>query len=186
MTVPATIFVSPTGFAQLSERLERLRSEYRAICDERTTACELCGDGWHDNPYLNQLQQREAGKTREIREVETLLQRAQVMTFTEGARPTTRVALGSIVRLSKLLPSGDEQEQLFEVVGWGESDGARGRVAYNAPLVTLLLGLAPGEEVEIGQGRSAITCTIVELLREWPAPTPRSSERRASPAAEQG
>jgi transcription elongation GreA/GreB family factor len=167
MNVPTTILVSHAGLALLSERLERLQGEYRTLCQERATACELCGDGWHDNPYLNQLQQREARKTMEIREVETLLQRAQLVT-TPVTRPTAHVALGSIVRLSKLLPSGAQQEQVLEVVGWGESDASRGHVAYNAPLVQPLLGLVPGDEAEIGEGRSSIMCTVVELLPEWP------------------
>ncbi len=178
--IPSRILVSREGLARLQERLDRLKAEWRTLCEERTTAHELCGDGWHDNPYLNQLQQQEARKTRELSDVEALLARAEVVSVTSGERPIDRVALGAIVRVRRSSASGSEHEQIFEVVGWGESDHARGRVAYNAPLVQPLLGLGAGDEVESGTGRAHVVTTVLELFPEWPEETRLPASQRTT------
>lgn len=150
------IFVSAAGRAALEQRLADKRQRHRDICAEREVAHELSGDGWHDNPHFNYLQQMEANATREVMELEGLLGRTRVYEVLEGSRPTDRVAIGSVVTVLLVdEDSGEEHERRFEIAGFQESDMATGKVGYNVPLAGRLLGLEVGDiaTIELPNGR---------------------------------
>ena len=162
---PSIIHVSPRGLQRLEERLEAQRSAHAALCKEREVAHELSGDGWHDNPHFNYLQQMEANSTWKIREFEQLIGSARVFQVEEGARPIHKVVLGSVVHYFLTdLKSGEEEAHRVELVGHEESDPAQGKVAYNAPIGRALLGLEEGDGGELRLPRGAFYLEVTELF----------------------
>jgi transcription elongation factor GreA len=161
------IYVSEKGMQRMVEELARIEAEFRTLCEERTTACELSGDGWHDNPYLNLLQQREAAKTLEIRDLRDQVSRARV--FERPAQPsTTRVEIGVIVELLVTdNTSGREDTQLWEIVGHGEGDRGVRRLSYTSPMGRAIIGCAPGDIVEATLPGRAVSIEIVSLRSSW-------------------
>ena len=127
-------------------RLATVRHAHAKICDDRKTAHELSGDGWHDNPYFNYLQQLEANKTWKINELEQIIANSIQISVVEGKRPIFSVNIGSIVLIGiENESTGEYKEQLVEIVGYEESVPACGMVSYTAPLGKALLGLREGD-----------------------------------------
>jgi len=114
-----TIYVTASGLERLHGELSRKLQEYEEICAERTTAHALSGDGWHDNPYFNRLQQMDAGKTKEIAALQKLIRSALPVTIADGRRPTERVGIGSVVHLRLFYEERDEEiEHIWEITGY--------------------------------------------------------------------
>jgi transcription elongation factor GreA len=172
------VYVTPLGLERLNARLAELRRRHEEICEQRTVAHELSGDGWHDNPHLNYLQQMEANSTWKIRELEELVARARIVEIEDGRRPTERIRLGSVVTLSSQDPvTGDEREQTVEIVGHQESDQKLGRVAYDAPLGRALLGRRAGDFFEVRLPEGRVEVEILELHADrGPLDAPSSAE----------
>ncbi|MBI5331174.1 MAG: GreA/GreB family elongation factor [Betaproteobacteria bacterium] len=161
------IYVSDSGLTNLKTELSRKWREYDEICAERTVAHALSGDGWHDNPHFNRLQQLEANKNREIAELQRLIGTSVVIDPSSRARD--RVAIGAIVQLRITdLDSGDEIEQAWEISGYNENEPYLRRLAYNSPLAAPIIGLMPGEEVETRLPRGLALIEILALLEKWP------------------
>jgi len=160
---------STAGLNRLRSDLELRLAELREICAARDAAFELSGDGWHDNPHFNKMQEDEVAKNRQIAELRSQIQGAVLFAAEDGRRPTKRVALGAIVLLEVREPGEPQRERLVEIVAYGESDPSRGRFAYSTPVARALLGLEPGDESE-GPGRKTTAqLEVVELLQAWPA-----------------
>jgi len=160
------LYVTPAGLARLHSDLELRLSELREICAARDEAFELSGDGWHDNPHFNKMQQDEVAKNRQIAELRSQIQGAVLFAAEDGRRPSKRLALGAIALLAVRETGQPVRERLVEIVAYGESDPSRGRFAYNTPVARALLGLEPGDECEGPDGRSQME--LVELLQRWP------------------
>jgi transcription elongation GreA/GreB family factor len=168
-----SIYVTESGRQRLYAELSRKRKEYEEICEERTTAYALSGDGWHDNPYFNRLQQMDASKTVEIAALQKLIASALPVTIVEGQRPIDRVGIGSVVHLRLLYEeSGEESEHTWEITGYNENDLARHRLAYNTPLAAAVMGLVPGECHECRLPRGPVSIEIMALLPDRPQGLP--------------
>ena len=162
MTTPAKasnaiLHVTVNGLERLSCQLMEIEARYRDICDQRRVAHELSGDGWHDNPEFNRLQQMEAFLNGEIKRLLADTERARVFTVSDGHRPLDRVWLGSVVTLELVDDeNGDIARETWEITGHGDSNARSGMLAYDAPLAAAVLTLEPGDWAEevLLRGRS--------------------------------
>ena len=157
------IHLSANGLQIFQDRLQEQRLAHAKICEERELAHELSGDGWHDNPHFNYLQQMEANSSWKIHELETVICNAKLFHVEEGSRPRDRVKLGSVVKYL-LIDLDTDEEHIFtiEIVGYEESEPEMGQVAYSAPLGKILMGLSVGDfnETRLPQGE-----VYVEILK---------------------
>jgi len=159
------VYLSKNGVKIFEERLAAQREAHAQICRDREIAHELSGDGWHDNPDFNRLQQLEANSTWKIHELEEVLATARRVTITEGARPTDRIQIGSVVKLELYDVERDEVEtRVIEVVGYQESEPERGCVSYDAPLAKAILGLKEFDYQEARLGSRAVDIEILKLF----------------------
>lgn len=160
------IYVSKAGLDLLNGRLEGLNEELKALRSEKATAYTATGDTWHDNPYFNKLEQDEKRKAQEVAELSTLIASAQV--FASSERNTSRVQLGSIVHLNRYYKvSGEEEELVWEIVGYGETDAPRKRVAYNAPMAQALMGLNIGDTGPSDSPKGPVEYEVLGLFSAW-------------------
>lgn len=150
----------------LNQRLKTANEELAAIRNEKSKAYTSSGDTWHDNPYFNKLEQDEKRKAAETTELAALVASAQE--FEVGDRNISHVQLGSIVRLLRLYAATQEEEELiFEVSGYGETDVSERRVAYNSPMMKVLMGLQPGDTVHASGPKGSVEYEILELYPDW-------------------
>lgn len=154
MTLAETILMTQIGYENLLARITEKEKEYDQVRDHRQVAFELSGDGWHDNPEFNRMQQLEANLNHTLK---TLNDRLDVMRFIEisdAMRNTQQVEIGSVVYLRRYdLGDDSEYEEVWEIRGFDETDLSQKHLAYNAPLVEKIMHLQVGdiaEEVQIG------------------------------------
>ncbi len=160
------IYVSKTGLDLLNGRLNMLNEELEALRMEKATAYTATGDTWHDNPYFNRLEQDEKRKAQEVASLNALIASAQVFAFDK--RNTTRVQLGSIVLLNRYYKvSGEEDEFVWEIVGYGETDVPQQRVAYNAPMAQALMGLHIGDTGSSDGPKGPVEYEVLALFATW-------------------
>ena len=62
-------WMTAKGLAQLQQLLQEKQMVYAEIRDQRQLAFELSGDGWHDNPEFNRMQQFEANINHQVKEL---------------------------------------------------------------------------------------------------------------------
>ncbi len=153
MTESPALLLTPAGLARLQKRLAKKFDEYADIRAQRQVAFELSGDGWHDNPEFNRAQQMEANCNREIKKLNDMLVKAQVVDIADGARPTASIEVGSRVTFKRWGENGPAEPETWLIGGHGDSDPKQRVVAYDAPLGAALYGLRAGEyaeEVQLG------------------------------------
>lgn len=159
------------GVQLFQNRLAKARMEHLKICEERTIAHELSGDGWHDNPYFNYLQQMEANKTWRINEIENILSNAKRIVVEEGSRPIFQVEIGSVALVEVIDENnedGEEDLRLIEIVGFEESLPDLGMISYTAPFAAAMLGMTEGESKETVLPQGKVILDIVELFDTHP------------------
>lgn len=161
-----TIHVSAAGLVALKAKLEQAQNELAALREEKSIAYTATGDTWHDNPYFNKLEQDERRKAEEVAELTS--QVASAREYTVDERNVTRVSLGSIIHLAReFLKAGKADEQVWEVVGFGETDVKRKRVAYNSPLMEAVLGHQVGDVIEGNSPQGPVEYEILALFKNW-------------------
>ena len=145
------------GLERLRLRVAEARAAFRAVCDDNPAAAEA-GDNsvWHDNFAYEDNQRKMQMLARRVRELETVLESAVVVTpeASLGA-----VALGSRVHYCF---EDDPTERACVIAGFDDGDVRTGRVAYNSPFGSQLLGARAGDAVEV---RLAGRTRVLELLR---------------------
>ena len=143
-----TIYVSADGLLKLRRQADEAELAHRKACEESARACELSGDGWHDNPYFNHAQQVEAALAKEVVRLRALVVAAVVLPA--QSVQTDRVGIGSVVEIAVIEnSSGRREQQRWQIVGYGEGDKASRRIAYTAPVVAAILGARVGDIVEV-------------------------------------
>lgn len=165
--LPNRIYMSEQGLQRARADFERKKNELHEICQERELAHSLSGDGWHDNPYFNRLQQQEAEKTRDVAKQQALLERTHLLQINPAQRPMDVVSVGSVVLISVSYEQGEEVlQQCWEIGGYNESCLDECRLAYNSPLASALLGYEIGEEIEVKLPNGEAYIEILDLLSD--------------------
>lgn len=149
MTQSTTIYMTTTGFDNLKALLARKKQEYADVRDHRQVAFEMSGDGWHDNPEFNRQQQLEANLNHTVKELTERLQHARPVDIDPNNRPTSHVAIGSLVSITRwnLNDTANDKgvNETWEIVGFDETDIQAAKIGYNAPLAKSIIGLQVGD-----------------------------------------
>lgn len=149
MTQSTTIYMTTTGFDNLKALLARKKQEYADVRDHRQVAFEMSGDGWHDNPEFNRQQQLEANLNHTVKELTERLQHARPVNIDPNNRPTSHVAIGSLVSITRwnLNDTANDKgvNETWEIVGFDETDIQAAKIGYNAPLAKSIIGLQVGD-----------------------------------------
>jgi len=167
MMKTSAILMTQNGFDKTRAELARKITELEEICAERLLAHGLSGDGWHDNPYFNRLQQLEAEKTRDIANVQALISQTRLIQIDPARRPMVTVGIGAVVTFTIFYHErGDEVTQTWEIVGFNESDVGLGQLSYNSPLGSAIMGLAVSEDAEMVLPGGAASIEILALSNQ--------------------
>ena len=167
MTLEETILMTQIGYENLLAKIAEKEKEYDQVRDHRQVAFELSGDGWHDNPEFNRMQQLEANLNHTLK---TLNDRLDIMKFIDihdGMRNVHQVEVGSIVKLCRYdLADDSSQEETWEIRGFDETNIKFKHLAYNAPLAEKIMNLHVGDVVEeINIGSRHFDIEVVALFK---------------------
>ncbi len=157
-----TLWVTSGGYQNLIQQLARKQNEYTEVRANRQVAFELSGDGWHDNPEFNRMQQLEVSLNHAVKQLSEQIARARLIEIQDHARPTQVVSIGSIVLLQRWDHQSEEPlEECWEIVGFDETNTRLRQLGYNAPLAQAILGLQVGEVAE--EFRIGARCWDIEV-----------------------
>ncbi|MCO4756113.1 MAG: GreA/GreB family elongation factor, partial [Bacteriovoracaceae bacterium] len=141
--------------------------ELKVIREEKNKAYTQTGDTWHDNPYFNEMEQKEGVKTRAIAELVDVRTKSKLIEVKE--RNIEQVSIGSIVHFQRYAfddPDKLIKEDVVEISGWGESDIEKKLLSYDCPLGDALYGLGVGDH-DVEEKALKGYYVIVELYSDW-------------------
>lgn len=148
------VWMTQIGYQQLLDKIALKEKEYAQVRDHRQVAFELSGDGWHDNPEFNRMQQLEANLNHTLKNLADRLDSMKIIEITDSMRRLDTVEIGSIVSLRRYDLDNDlMSEETWEIRGYDETNIACQHLAYNAPLAAKVMYLHAGdiaEDVQIG------------------------------------
>lgn len=165
-----TSILSKKGLERVRRELDDKNARLARVCAARDEAFEQCGDGWHDNPEFNRLQQMEAALNHEIHRLKGLLERATVLQIDEQSRPCDCVRPGAIVELVTTDErTGRSERALWVVGGDGDTDLAERVLGWDSPVARAIAHARVGDVVdEVRLGPRQCTLEILALHPSWP------------------
>lgn len=137
------VYLTPEGQGRLEEELAYLRLVRRREVAERLRDAMDEGDDPEESAAYEIAREEQAFLEGRIREVETLLARAQVL---EAIRGGDTVSIGSVVTVRA---DGESIDKKYHIVSPVEADPRGGRISYESPLGKALLNRRAGESVEV-------------------------------------
>lgn len=155
MAVNEPILLTPDGKQRLTEELERLRSEDLPRLQARIRELGEAGDISDDSDIeitKDELMQLEA----RIREIEWMLEEAEVVEYTTGSGV---VEFGSTVSVVDEFGEGET----WVIVGPQEANAAAGRISNVSPVGAALLGKRVGDKISVQAPAGEIVYEIVEV-----------------------
>jgi transcription elongation GreA/GreB family factor len=148
------IHLTDEGFAQLKERLARLK---RALPDRIAEAQRTAAYGDRSDNAEYKLAKSALRRTNwQILEIEDQIKR--VALIAPGPDASGRVRIGSTVVLET-----DGAKKTFQILGSAETDPAKGRISYSSPLGAALMGRAKGDKVTVKTEGGERTYYIIEI-----------------------
>lgn len=133
-------FITPDGFARVRSEYEQLFAVERPKLVETISWAASNGDRSENGDYIY-------GRKR-LREVDRRLSHlARIMKAAKVVDPAGQQAAGE-VRFGAIVELADEEDarRMVTIVGDDESDAARGRIGWSAPLARALIGAKAGDE----------------------------------------
>jgi transcription elongation factor GreA len=136
------IFLTPAGRAKLEAELETLRTVRRAQVAERIHSAKEEGDILENSAY-DEAKNEQAFVEGRIMTIEQMLKNAVMI---DETRASDIVGIGSFVTV---MERGDDDDEVYQIVGSAEADPTRGRISNESPVGRALLGKRVGEEVQV-------------------------------------
>jgi transcription elongation factor GreA len=136
------IFLTPEGRAKLEAELEQLKTVRRAQVAERIHSAKEEGDIMENSAY-DEAKNEQAFVEGRIMTVEQMLKNAVMI---DKSRASDSVGIGSYVTV---VERGDDDDEMYQIVGSAEADPTRGRISNESPVGRALLGKRVGEEVQV-------------------------------------
>ena len=152
-------FLTREGFQRLQEELEHLRTVKRQeVAHRLREAMEDGGDMGVDlDAEYEAAKNEQAFVEGRIQELEVLLANARVIQAT-GAREVVEV--GATVTIQE----GENQAEVYTVVGRAEANPREGRISNESPLGRALMDHRAGETVKVEAPGGSLTVQILKVV----------------------
>ena len=150
------LIITKTGKAKLEEELAELKGPRRMEISRRLKSAIEMGDLSENADYITAKEDQGFLEGR-ILEIETILSSAEVVD--EDNVRSDKVQIGHKVTVRE----GDEDEEVFELVGISEVNTLLGKISYESPIGSALLDKRPGEKVQVKTPGGVLEFTIVKI-----------------------
>ena len=160
------MIMTDKGQQKILLELEKIKAELKDVREDKASAYILTGDTWHDNPYFKMVEQKERQLLNRMNELYNSLRRAEYIEI--GQRNTQEVAIGSIIKCRFTYEDEPEsEEEIFEIVGHGETDAEKRQISYESPVAKNLLGHKLNDSVTFDTPGGKAAYTIVKFYGDW-------------------
>lgn len=136
-----TFTMTAAGKAELEAELEQLKTEGRVDIAEKLKVARSYGD-LSENSEYDEAKSEQAKIEARIQELEYQLENAVIVDSSAG----DKVSMGSKVTVFR---KTDNQEFVYEIVGFSQSNPAAGKISDESPVGKALLGASAGETVVV-------------------------------------
>lgn len=160
------MIITNKGRQKILLELEELNEELKKVRENKASAYVLTGDTWHDNPYFKMVEQKERQILNRINELHINLNRAEYVEIAQ--RNVEEVAIGSIIKCHFTYEDEpDVEEEIFEIVGCGETDAENQQISYESPVAKNLMGHKLNDTVTFDTPGGKASYTIVKFYGDW-------------------
>ena len=136
-----TFTMTAAGKVELEAELEQLKTEGRVDIAEKLKVARSYGD-LSENSEYDEAKSEQAKIEARIQELEYQLENAVIVDSSAG----DKVSMGSKVTV---LRKTDNQEFVYEIVGFSQSNPSAGKISDESPVGKALLGASVGETVVV-------------------------------------
>ena len=136
-----TFTMTAAGKSELEAELEQLKTEGRVDIAEKLKVARSYGD-LSENSEYDEAKSEQAKIEARIQELEYQLENAVIVDSSAG----DKVSMGSKVTV---LRKTDNQEFVYEIVGFSQSNPSAGKISDESPVGKALLGASAGETVVV-------------------------------------
>ncbi len=148
---------------EIRDVIDKKRKELKELGKYKGSAYENEGDGFHDNFAFEQAEIKERGLLREIADLQSKLDEAEIIDIKEEANNADgKVAIGSKVTV-KLKFDGVEEEETYTITG-GYGNMLKNIVSIESPLGKCLIDKTVGFEGSYTVNENVTEVKIVEIL----------------------
>lgn len=147
-------YLSREKYQELVDELNELKTAKRREVAERLDFAKSLGD-LSENAEYHAAREEQAEVEDRIAQLENLLKNSQIV----AQHHSVAVEVGSTLKVSKA--GGGESK--YTIVGSEETDLAAGKISYQSPLGSTLLGRKRGEVVAVQTPKGEIKYTIVNI-----------------------
>lgn len=149
------VYLTRRDCANLKRKIAELTKELKTL-ENQTAHILLQGNQYHDNFSYEQLVIQIRGQDSRLREAHNILNRAEIV---DPPHSIERAVLGTQVTFLR-----NGEKVTWEIVGFGQSDPDRQRLAYNTPLASLLIGKRAGDSFSGMMGTKPVQIEILEIV----------------------
>jgi len=110
------------------------------------------------------VEQEEGQLIKQINAIHKILRESELVDTIE--RNTEKVEIGSIVKIESNY-DGEFDEEIFEIVGHGESSIEDNKISYESPVAQALLGHGKDETVICNLPQGTAKYKILALYKDW-------------------
>ena len=150
-------YLTRNGRIKLEAELEDLVTNGRRQVAERINAAKELGDISESGEYEDAKNQQAHLEGR-IREIKSLLSRAQIIDEENGQGNEVRVGSKVTVRID-----GEDEEETWMIVGSAEANPREGYISNESPIGGSLIGKHPRQKVTVQTPSGALKLTIVKI-----------------------
>lgn len=160
------IKITENGLQNLNQKITEMEILVKDIQAEKAIAYTASGDGWHDNPGFNQLEQKEFRAINDLQKLKN--QRDSAIILRIERRNIDAIQIGSIVKIEQFyFKDNITRTMTWEIVGHQESDFKLNRIAYDTPVGSALIGKKIGDTVELNLPIGKARFKIISLFEDW-------------------
>ncbi len=159
-----SVKITPKGKQSILQQIADIQQELKQVRIDKNNAFHACGDDKLANPNFHKLEQDERILEERIREIQHVYKTAEFIEF--ETRNTDEVDIGSIVNCLFEYPDFTEEE-IYEIVGYGESNIEENKIFYDTPVAKKLIGLKTGEEAILSVPSGKVKCKVLKMYSSW-------------------
>lgn len=151
------VVLTATGFQQVTEELEELKTVKRQEMADKIKQARSFGD-LSENSEYDEAKNEQAMVESRITELENMLKVAVVLNKDHIEHDV--VSIGTTVNV-RVIEDDFEETSTFEIVGSTEANPMEGRISDESPVGHALIGHKKGEKVEV---ETAFGKTVYHIL----------------------
>jgi transcription elongation factor GreA len=159
-----SVKITARGEQLILHQIANLEQELKQVRIDKNNAYHACGDDKLANPNFHKLEQDERILEERIREIQGVFKTAEFIKLAE--RSTEKVDIGSIVKCYFEYTDFIEEE-IYEIVGYGESNIDENKIFYDTPVAKQLIGLKIGQEAILSVPSGNVKCRVIKMYSSW-------------------